>query len=299
MRLPPCPVSVILPIYNCQNTVVRAVRSILEQTRPPAEIICINDGSTDQTLETLNTYIAGHPLGDLVKIIDMPENGGVYVARNQGLQAAMQPYIAFQDADDFWHPRKLEIEYAAFEADQDLFFLTHNVEVWPEEQLICWHDVTPCSKQLSKVSKHRCLWFTRLHTISVMMKRSDRYIFDESKRRGGDMLMWLEIVLSNEKSRYLNETLSWKAKPHVGASGLSGNLWKAEMENQHTIEVLASKKLISRPYAFLKGWCMAKLLRRYFMVEARKLRKGLLWKKSWEEQPHAGIWRDTPETSAR
>jgi len=108
------------------------------------------------------------------------------------------------------------------------------------------------------------------------MKNVPEYRFDENMRRGGDMLMWLEVVLSNDWAIFHDLTLGWKAKEHFGAGGLSGDLWKAEMANQYSINALATKGLISKPYSYiLRGWCFIKLARRYLLVALRKFKKTL------------------------
>lgn len=266
------PISVILPFHNCEATLVRSLKSVMDQTRPPEQIILIDDGSTDRSVERLEEFLKTRPDQGTITRIHLDENFGVYVARNIGLDAASQPYLAFQDADDFWHPQKLEIQMEILESDPSLFLLCHKVNVWPATKPIVWPERTFNPLDLQPVHPHVALWVTRLHTISIVMKNTSQYRFDESMRRGGDMLMWLEVVLRGEKAKRLKQTLSWKAKAHVGAAGLSGNLWKAEMANQRSLRALARKGLIPRPYAYLLSlWCYLKLVRRFVMVGGRKL----------------------------
>lgn len=264
------PVSVILPFHNCEDTLVRSVRSVMDQTLPPAQVVLINDGSTDKSVECLEEFLQDHPDRDKVTLIHMEKNQGVYVARNKGLDAATEEYLAFQDADDFWHPKKLEIQMEILKNNPDIYFLCHKVDVWPTDKPIVWPERALQPDKLVPIHPHVALWLTRLHTISVVMRNTPRYRFDENMWRGGDMLMWLEAAFG-EKSMRLKQTLSWKAKAHVGAAGLSGNLWKAELANQYSIRALARKGVISWPYALLvSAWCYLKLVRRYFIVGCRK-----------------------------
>lgn len=266
-----CPVSVILPFHNCEDTLVRSVRSVMDQTYPPAQVVLINDGSTDKSLERLDEFLKARADKDRVTLVHLEKNLGVYVARNRGLDAATQSYLAFQDADDFWHPKKLEIQMGVMENDPSLYLTCHKVDVWPTDKPIVWPDRRFKPERLVPVHPQVALWVTQLHTISIIMKNTPKYRFDEKMWRGGDMLMWLEVVLSNEKSKRIRQTLSWKAKAHVGAAGLSGNLWKAEKANQYTIRALARKGLISWPYAMLLSvWCYIKLIRRFIVVGFRK-----------------------------
>jgi glycosyltransferase involved in cell wall biosynthesis len=99
-------ISVVIPVYNGQAHIARTLDSVLRQTLAPSEIIVVNDGSTDDTLDVLLAYAPG------VTIITTP-NRGVSSARNTGMKAATSELIAFLDADDAWHDDKLE-QQAAF-----------------------------------------------------------------------------------------------------------------------------------------------------------------------------------------
>ena len=83
-------ISVVIPLYNKQLEIGAAVRSVLAQTRPPQEIIVVDDGSTDGGAES------GSPLVRLVV------NAGVCAARNRGIAESTGEYIALLDADDAW-----------------------------------------------------------------------------------------------------------------------------------------------------------------------------------------------------
>jgi polysaccharide pyruvyl transferase WcaK-like protein len=109
-------VSVIIPTYNSASTIERAVQSARLQTCPPAEIIVIDDGSSDET----KALITGK-FGDSVRYLWQP-NSGVSAARNKGVDLARSDWIAFLDADDYWEPRKLErqLELAAIRPDASL-----------------------------------------------------------------------------------------------------------------------------------------------------------------------------------
>jgi len=91
-------VSVIIPVYNTEKYLRRCLDSVCNQTLSDIEIICINDCSTDNSLEILREYSAKD---ERVKIIDFKENKGVAVARNIGIDEAQGEYIGFVDSDDF------------------------------------------------------------------------------------------------------------------------------------------------------------------------------------------------------
>lgn len=94
--------SVVIPLFNKEQYILRAISSVLNQTIQPQEIIVVDDGSTDggalQVAENFKKQ---------VKLI-RKQNEGVSIARNVGVRIAQEDYIAFLDGDDFWHPRYLE-----------------------------------------------------------------------------------------------------------------------------------------------------------------------------------------------
>lgn len=94
-------ISVIVPIYNAELYLDRCLKSIINNTYRNLEIICINDGSTDTSLNILEFYKEN----DSRIIVISQENRGVSSARNKGLEIATGEYISFVDADDMIHPK--------------------------------------------------------------------------------------------------------------------------------------------------------------------------------------------------
>jgi glycosyltransferase involved in cell wall biosynthesis len=101
------PVSVIVPTYNGAAYLGEAIRSLLAQSVRAAEIIVVDDGSTDASADIAASF------GDDVRLIRQ-ENRGVAVARNRGIDAAKEPYVAWLDHDDLAMPRRIEVQTAAF-----------------------------------------------------------------------------------------------------------------------------------------------------------------------------------------
>lgn len=91
-------ISIIIPIYNTEKYLRRCLDSVCNQTFGDIEIICINDCSTDGSLNILNEYAQKD---NRIKIIDFKENRGVAIARNTGIDEAQGEYISFVDADDY------------------------------------------------------------------------------------------------------------------------------------------------------------------------------------------------------
>ena len=112
-------ISVIIPAYNAAEHLGRAIDSILAQTRPPDEIIVVDDGSTDNTPQIATTY------GEKVTLLQQ-QNAGVSAARNTGIKAARSEWIAFLDADDKWLPEKLEKQSALLKRNPQLVWAYSN-----------------------------------------------------------------------------------------------------------------------------------------------------------------------------
>jgi HAD superfamily hydrolase (TIGR01549 family) len=91
-------VSVIIPVYNAEPYLKRCLDSVCNQTLKDIEIICVNDGSTDNSLEILRKY---EKEDDRIKIVSFERNKGVSIARNTGIDAAQGEYIGFVDSDDY------------------------------------------------------------------------------------------------------------------------------------------------------------------------------------------------------
>ena len=98
-------ISVIIPVYNAEKYLERCLQSVLQQTYPHIEVLCVNDGSTDACAEILNRF----SVEDLRVRVISQANKGQSAARNVALKAAVGDYVFFVDADDFIHPQTLEI----------------------------------------------------------------------------------------------------------------------------------------------------------------------------------------------
>lgn len=96
-------VSVVIPVYNRESTIMRALNSVLDQTYHNIEVIVVDDCSTDSTVQTV-----GMCTDSRVQLICLPVHRGANAARNRGIEISKGEYIAFQDSDDEWMKNKLE-----------------------------------------------------------------------------------------------------------------------------------------------------------------------------------------------
>lgn len=108
-----CDISVVIPTYNRERTIKRCIDSVVNQTYPAFEILVVDDGSTDQTIETIKKEYADSN----VRVIKQ-NHKGAQAARNTGIKAAKGKYIAFLDSDDEWLPDKLKIQVEALQENE-------------------------------------------------------------------------------------------------------------------------------------------------------------------------------------
>jgi glycosyltransferase involved in cell wall biosynthesis len=126
-RVPGTPrVSVIIPCYNAERYVCATIETVFAQGEPDIEIIVVDDGSKDRSVELVR---AAFPT---VRVVEQP-NQGVAAARNHGLRLATGEWIAFLDADDIWLPGKLAAQFTQLDAAPDCRMNYTAWKVWPND----------------------------------------------------------------------------------------------------------------------------------------------------------------------
>ena len=188
--------SVILPCFNSERTVAAAMESALAQTLEGVEVVAVDDGSTDRTVEILQRYVARDP--ERVRVIEQPHSNP-YAARNRGAREARGCYLAFLDSDDLWEPRKLELQLPLLDQrSQVVLCHTGGRTTGPAGNVLRSFPAQPdyqghCFKRL--------LVRNRLATSSVVVPR-DLFLemggFDEALAARGDWEMWTRIARRGE-----------------------------------------------------------------------------------------------------
>jgi glycosyltransferase involved in cell wall biosynthesis len=187
-------VSVIIPAYRAAHTIGRALDSVLSQTRPPAEILVIDDGSPDDIASALVPY------GARVRLHRQP-NGGASSARNRGIDLATGEWVAFLDADDYWEPHKLERQLALLERHPEIGLIAgHFFLQQPGEPR--YANDPPSSRHLDRVLSVRgaeTLTVARkIWTSTVLVRRSllGAQRFDTSLPTAEDVDLWIRLALA-------------------------------------------------------------------------------------------------------
>ena len=220
-------ISVVIPTLNRINTLQRALDSVINQTYKPAEIIVVDNGSSDGTLKFLREQ---YP-----KITILTENKiGVSSARNKGIKKSINQWIALLDSDDAWHPRKLEIQTTMLDSALKEYNLIHTDEVWFRN-----------NKHINQMKKHkkqggyifeRCLSLCCISPSSVLFKKNilDKVgLFDESLPVCEDYDMWLKIC-SSEEVLFAQDKLTYKYGGHKDQ--LSKSYWGMDRFRIKSIE---------------------------------------------------------------
>lgn len=219
------PVTVVIPCYNCGGTITRAVQSVLGQTAAPAEIILVDDGSTDDTGAVLDRLSADPDASGRVHVFHLPSNQGQSAARNAGWDAARGKYVAFLDADDAWHVRKLEIQYGWMASRPSVVVTGHRtLRVRGDANEGAFDGPLPENWSFYRLRPLKMLLSNRIHMRSAMVLRELPHRFDPEMRKCEDYLLWLEIVLGGQEAWLLDLPLAFYFKALYGGGGVSGDL---------------------------------------------------------------------------
>jgi glycosyltransferase involved in cell wall biosynthesis len=209
-------VSVVIPTLNRCLLLKRAIDSVLNQSVSPNEVIVIDNGSSD---ETINMILTNYP--DIIFLTE--EKIGVSASRNQGIKKSNSEWVAFLDSDDVWEPFKLEKQLTFNNRFKTNFRFIHTNETWIRN-----------GKFLNQMKKHEksggdlfknCLKLCCISPSSSMIKKEvfkDYGFFDEELQVCEDYDMWVRIT-AKENVGYLSESLVIKYGGH--SDQLSKKYW--------------------------------------------------------------------------
>ena len=245
-------ISVVIPAYNAENFIENTLNSIYCQTEPVFEVIVIDDGSVDETFNTVNNYIKKNSIDNLKLFVQ--KNSGPSVARNKGVSEAKGNWISFLDADDEWLPKKIEIQKK---------ILIDN----PENKLISTlrFGDKKSTDRIQKVSFKKCLFRNYFFTSSVMIEKNVfmKYKFDTKQKYSEDYKLFLEVV-KNFSAILVNEGLvKYNSDTQIRSNSLSSKLWLMEKGELSNYRYLLKKNYINLiQYIFFSSLSLLKFLRR-------------------------------------
>lgn len=213
--------SVVIPLYNKEVSVKNTLESVLNQTFKEFEIVIVNDGSTDNSLEIVKKI-----KDDRIRIIDKP-NGGVSSARNRGIKEAKYEWIAFLDADDLWMKDKLRLVNNAINTNESCELILHAFET----------NIIHKNKVITNIYKKEqgvllsliqaIVDGLKIQTSAVVVKKSlfeknnDMY-FRVGVNNSEDREVWYKLACLKVKTIYLPNMLS-KYVVDDNVNSLTGN----------------------------------------------------------------------------
>lgn len=234
--------SVIIPAYNCSSTIRDVLDSVITQTRADLveEIIIVNDGSTDDTLNIVELYSKQHSDWD-IRIIDQ-KNKGVSAARNIGIKKAKGTWIALLDSDDCWVSDKIEKQYKCICNNIDILFLGGATTT---SHRIGWKKI---DKLINASAKLLCIQ-SFPQTSTVVFKKKcikDVGLFNEKMSYAEDINFFQRFLICYDNYYYLPEKLVEYgiSKRFHGEKGLSSNFRKMHYARCRNTKILYKRKKI-------------------------------------------------------
>ncbi|MEM1189322.1 MAG: glycosyltransferase [Pseudomonadota bacterium] len=181
-------VAVVVPAFNAEAHLADAIHSVLNQTHSAREIVVVDDGSTDQTATIAREF------GESLTLISQ-SNHGVSAARNLGILRSSSELVAFLDADDLWHPRKLELQMTALAQHSDAPFVFNDIV--PFTDGAPFEDAAGIEADARRVDLFPELFrHNSVHCSSVLARRealAHAGLFDVDQRGAEDMDLWLRL----------------------------------------------------------------------------------------------------------
>ena len=243
----PVKVSIILPIYNIEKYLRQCLNSCINQTLKDIEIICVNDGSSDNCLNILEEYAQKD---SRIKIINQ-ENQGVSIARNNGINCAVGEYILFLDPDDWISLDCCELTYnQAKENDNNFVYFAHNIYNEESGKIQKCKDLIPCEKIINQ--KHVDLKKTK-----NIQYYNNSYIWNKLYNRkwliDNDMkfirIKW-EDTPFNVTSFLKSSNISFLDKPVYYYRKRNNSLsWTADVEDIIYSRTMPIKFILDREYS--------------------------------------------------
>jgi glycosyltransferase involved in cell wall biosynthesis len=186
-------VSVVIPLYNARPYIVQAVESILAQTLPAAEIVVVDDGSTDGGADLLAGY------GPAVRVIHQQQSGSA-TAINRGIAATRHEVMAFLDADDLWTPDKLSLQVPALAGDPSIDGVFSHVRQFSGSH----PDAADATVQPPQAGVSR-------NTLLIWRSAFDRYGLFDASLRTADFVPWYSYaVAAGLKTRVLPDVVAFR-----------------------------------------------------------------------------------------
>lgn len=216
-------VSVIMPCYNMASYISDSIKSVISQTYPHWELLIVDDASTDNTVDIIESYSQSDPR---IRCAIKKQNSGIADTRNQCIQMAQGQFLAFLDADDIWHPEKLE-KQLRFMIEKNVGF-SYSTYDWIDEE------GKTLNKFINTIGNLDYEIYLRNTIIGCSTVMVDRKIVGEvvvpKFRTSEDTATWLDILKKGFLAYAIDEPLvSYRIRRKSASSNkikASIDLWK-------------------------------------------------------------------------
>ncbi len=216
-------VSVIMPCYNMASFVSDSIKSVIAQTYPHWELLIVDDASTDKTVNIIESYAQIH---SRIRFTIKKQNSGIADTRNQCIQMAQGQFLAFLDADDIWHPEKLE-KQLCFMIEKNVGF-TYSTYDWIDED---GKILNKFINTIGNLDYETYLRNTIIGCSTVMVNKTIiGDVFVPKFRTSEDTATWLDILRKGFLAYAIDESLvSYRIRRKSASSNkikASIDLWK-------------------------------------------------------------------------
>lgn len=262
------PVSSVVPCFRCIRTLERAVASVAGQTVLPQELILVDDGSGDETRSLMSQLQSSYKPG-WIKLVLLDTNAGAASARNAGWDQAQGDFVAFLDADDAWHPRKIELQYQFMDSHPDVAVSGHG-----HRQVNSIQETTAGidSVNFETISPMYVLLKNPFVTPSFMVRRNLENRFLSGRRFMEDHFFLMQVSAAGLKLAKARTPLAYIFKPIFGESGLSADLMRMQRSDLENYSLMQSAGHLSvGSMLVLKGYSWLKFCRRVALVKSRQV----------------------------
>jgi len=232
-------VTVIMPIYNAQATLKRAIASVQTQSLTDLEICAVDDASFDKSWDALNALAEGEPR---LRIFQHKNNLGAAAARNTALEEARGRYIAFLDADDEWLPEKLERQINFMKMEKAAFSCTAYYRIHEKGHKRIT-SVPKFANRIALLKNNTVGTLTVIYDSEILGKQSFPRI-----RSKEDFVIWLQFLNICNIVFGLNEPL---AIYHKSKNSLSANKLLASKEQWQVLRTQQRLKLAPAIWYFI------------------------------------------------
>ncbi len=218
-------ISCIVPVYNGERYLAEALDSIMRQTLRPAQVIVVDDGSTDGSADIARGY------GDRITYLQQP-NAGPASARNRGIRHATCDYISFLDADDLWHEDKLTRQLDALHANPDAgICVTYLQNFWVEE----------LAHERERMRDHAFAKPMPGYVCQCLLARREVFetvgSFDEGKRIGEDTDWYVRVARAGVGKVVLDDALVFR---RIHGQNISYEVYQSTKARDDVLDLVMS-----------------------------------------------------------